>query len=366
MNRDNLPAHAKYGPSSMARIMACPGSVKLQEQSPPQAESVYAAEGTKAHGLCETVLLQEPYNVDDYDEEMVAGAKMYDTVCGGLLDSASAYGIEHLLVCDVDFFGTADCYALVDRTLHVIDYKYGAGVVVTPENNKQALTYAGLIFADREIAIEESGVDTVVLTIVQPRGRGEPVTHWTCDIGTVSAHMREADAAINSAKLANPPVALGDHCKFCTAKLICPAIKKAEEGVAQWDGRDIPPDEIDRMLVGAKAIEGKIKDLFAYAHNRIEAGERIPGWKLTLGRKTRIWLEEEKLIKWARRQGKMQTIYKKVLLSPTQASKVIDVDSLNQFIGSKVGKPTLKPSDAPGEAIESPMAGLAALGKRLS
>lgn len=45
-------AHAWVGPSSIARVLACPPSARFSEQF-PDTESDFAAEGTEAHELCE-------------------------------------------------------------------------------------------------------------------------------------------------------------------------------------------------------------------------------------------------------------------------------------------------------------------------
>ena len=39
-------------------------------------------------------------------------------------------------------FGTADCIIAGDGTLHVIDFKYGTGVLVEAERNPQMMLYA--------------------------------------------------------------------------------------------------------------------------------------------------------------------------------------------------------------------------------
>ena len=41
-----------------------------------------------------------------------------------------------------DGFGTGDCIIIADRTLHVIDFKYGQGVLVEAEHNPQMMLYA--------------------------------------------------------------------------------------------------------------------------------------------------------------------------------------------------------------------------------
>ena len=52
-------AHAKLSPSAAYRWINCPGSVALAEQCPPAPSSAYADEGTLAHAVAETKLMQQ-------------------------------------------------------------------------------------------------------------------------------------------------------------------------------------------------------------------------------------------------------------------------------------------------------------------
>ena len=377
VDRSKLPAHAKYGPSSMDRIMACPGSVRLQEQAPPQASSPYAAEGTRAHNVAEAMLLQEPGDIEhalnmcseagDSIDEVKKAVQVYVDHCDHFLDGAKSYGIEAKLVMDPTLFGTADCYFLTDGVLQVVDYKHGQGVIVSPIENKQMLTYAALLLVDEQSGIEAKDVSSVVLTVIQPRGQGVPVASWICTTEDIYQHLGEMIRAVEIAEQVDAPVKLGTHCKFCTAKLNCPALQAAERGVAKWDSRDLDPDSLDEMLVAAKALEGKIKDLFTYAYDRLEAGEKITGWKLTAGRKSRVWADEAAFIRWAKKNGRMNKVHSHKLLSPAQVDKALgeEYQKVSRFVETREAKPSLKPESAPGEPVENPMAALAALGQRL-
>lgn len=370
-----MAAHARFGPSSMSRILACPGSVKLQEMSPPQPESPYAAEGTLAHAIAEQMLLGVPDDelepCDQYPDMMDAVRK-YADYCNPLLDVADKYGIETKLKQDHELFGTADCWVLVHGILHVIDYKHGQGVSVSPENNRQGMTYAGLIFADEDIDIDYDDVESVMITIIQPRTADDvmpAIKHWMCSPKDIEAHMFEVERAIETAKKDNAPVALGDHCKFCTAKLKCPALAAAERGVDEWNINDIEPDLLGKLLDRAHVLEGKIKEIYAYCERRLEAGEHIPGYKLVQKRATRKWIDTDGVEKWAKRHGKMNLIHKKSLLSPAQVAKVVthsEFEALSQYIDAVSSGTTIAKESDKREAVLSPGAALRALGKRIA
>lgn len=40
-----------------------------------------------------------------------------------------------------DAFGTGDCLIVADQVLHIIDFKYGLGILVKAENNPQMMCY---------------------------------------------------------------------------------------------------------------------------------------------------------------------------------------------------------------------------------
>ena len=48
-----MTEHADIGPSALHRLLACPGSHRLSKSRPRGKTSIYAAEGTVAHEICE-------------------------------------------------------------------------------------------------------------------------------------------------------------------------------------------------------------------------------------------------------------------------------------------------------------------------
>lgn len=366
--RRHLPDHAPYSPSGMERIIECPLSVSLSKQAPPEPESIYAKEGTVAHGHGEEALLAGVTPVLPDDPEMQQGVEIYFNYCDPLIESATNYGVEAKLVADEELFGTADCwtYHAPARILEVIDFKYGFNPV-DPEDNHQALTYAACLFLDDEIPIREEDVDIIRLTIVQPRGAGR--TSWDTTPGRVGKHLEIVDGAIAASKLDNPPGAMGHWCKWCPAKIICPILTAAEEGVTSWDSRDLSDEELGELLLKAQVLEGKAKAIFAYAHARMEDGQAIAGWKLVAKRATRKWISETKVLAWARRNGKLKLMFKPTLLSPAQAGKVLggDFEQIEKMVEAISSGTNLKPSSDPAEeapSLGNALSAIAALPKR--
>ena len=51
--------HAELSPSKSSRWIACPGSIALSREAPPQETSSYAQEGTAQHTVAENCLRKE-------------------------------------------------------------------------------------------------------------------------------------------------------------------------------------------------------------------------------------------------------------------------------------------------------------------
>lgn len=363
IDRTTLPDHAPYSPSAMARIIQCPLSVSLSEQAPAEPESAYAAEGTNAHEVAEDLLLGDEkifkFNVP---QEMFDAAQVYFDHCDPLLEQASTYGIEFKAVIDEELFGSIDCYAVVDNHLHVIDFKYGAGVMVSPNRNKQLMTYAACLFLDEEVDLPT--VAGVTLTIIQPRAPGKAVQSWKCKPRDIDEHLQLVDGAINSAKMKNPPGRMGEWCRFCKAKIICPVIAAAESGVVNWKPNDLDLGDLGQLLLQAQVLEARAKALFTYAHARMEDGNKIPGWKLVAKRAQRKWTDEDAVKRWGKKHGMLKKLQKITLLSPAQIGKILgdDYDSLSHLVESVSSGTNLKQDDDPAEEVQSLGNALEAIG----
>ena len=131
--------HAILSASSAHRWMNCNPSARL-EQEFEDRETEAAAEGTAAHALCEHKLrramkMQSRKPTSQYDcDEMDAYTDDYVQFVLDTLTEARANCADPMLMIEqrLDFscyvpdgFGTGDCVIIADRTLHIIDFKYG-------------------------------------------------------------------------------------------------------------------------------------------------------------------------------------------------------------------------------------------------
>lgn len=252
--------HAKFSPSKMQRIIACPGSVAL-ESSLLDKRNDYADEGTVAHDVAARCLRDGTEAVEwvglaaDVDGN---GQVTWDNADGKFkvnesfaeavqvyVDSVrrKAHGKTLLVEQRVGFseaagvpdqFGTSDCIIIdaENGVLTIGDLKFGMGVKVFAEGNEQMLTYAAAVLETFGEILPEIG--SIELFISQPRLDHEDV--WTCTVADVQNHARKMREAISKAECALamyqddkavPELYFqaGDkQCKFCKAKAFCPTL----------------------------------------------------------------------------------------------------------------------------------------------
>ena len=155
-------SHTVASPSALHRLMRCPGSAVLCKSVPEQS-SKYAEEGTLFHSVMEYILKSklgeqvtnkwirmyiETYSTIVLEKEAVD--EMVDCVQGATqwfnLNFVNATQIIAetrlpMYYSDRDY-GTADVIVLFDDRLVIVDWKYGKGVDVSPNNNPQLISYA--------------------------------------------------------------------------------------------------------------------------------------------------------------------------------------------------------------------------------
>jgi hypothetical protein len=293
-----LPAHSQLGASSSERWMNCPGSVSLiamLNQLPPEDDVLltdpeYRRDGTEAHALAAYCLQNDLdcWEADDPEQWPNVSGDMMTAVQEYLdyvraLPTVERYVEQRVHLPDFhpDFFGTLDCAVVAPDRLHVVDYKHGVGVVVDAERNSQLMYYAWGYLATRQY--DDS--HPVALTIVQPRAfhPDGQIRSWETTVG----HIREwAETELRPAMGVTQDLeylCLGDWCRFCPAKLVCPAF----DGLAKKALRstEITYAEAQQLKMMVKAIEEK-------AFERLMAGKSVEGAKLVKKRSYRQWKEE--------------------------------------------------------------------------
>lgn len=350
----NVPekVHATLGASTSARWMACPGSVGLSQSIPPSSGSAYAQEGTRAHALAELCLTKgvEPevyvgveLEGGVVDEDMAEFVRIYVEHCREVRAEASNFWIERkfnlaALNPPAAMFGTADfvAYDSIMHELHVVDLKYGAGVVVEVKGNKQLRYYA--LGAALSLDPAMYPIEHVTMTIVQPRAmhpdgivRSETIPYYelvefAADLMAAARETQKPDAPLNA----------GSHCRFCPASGVCPTQRDHALAVVQdefsaldeWAPpapETIPAEQFADMLGKLHILDDWMSAMRATALARLERGEDVPGFKLVAKRAQRKWSNTSSVEQWLEADGyELDVIYEpRDLRSVAQIEKMM-------------------------------------------
>jgi hypothetical protein len=263
------PAHSPFGGSVAARVLRCPASVGLVEKVPPHLRkaSAYAERGTALH-TATAILIERERTLEDLVGETIEGYRITADDVENALRPALAYaealldepGAEYYLESHVAFptvgaFGTADLLVRIGATVHVVDFKFGAGVRVLalhPDGNEDILN-AQLLFyaaaARHSFPGFVSGADEIVLTILQPQSiepDAEMVSSVAVTHAELDAFIAVYHAACEEALSAAPRLERGAWCRFCAARPICPAHTGPLLDLAQFAMPTPPRTPVDK------------------------------------------------------------------------------------------------------------------------
>ena len=353
-------SHAILSASSSHRWLNCNPSARLEQEFEDQ-ETEAAAEGTAAHALCEHKLRKalklrskkpvSQYDCDEMDDytdgyvqfvmEQLAQAKLTCPDPQVLIEQRLDFS------CYVpDGFGTGDCLIIASPRLHVIDFKYGLGVLVDAYQNPQMMLYAlgALRIFDCLYDITE-----VSMSIYQPRR--ENVSTWTISVDELmdwaeNTLRPKADLAYKGEGEYSP----GSWCQFCKAAVKCRARAEAKLDLARFEFAQPPllsDAEIEEILGKLDDLTKWANEIMAYAQNAaINHGKEWAGYKLVESRTNRKYTDEEAVARAAASAG-YRDIYKKTLIPITEMEKLMGKQTFKEILGGLIAKPIGKPTLVP-------------------
>lgn len=270
--------------------------------------------------------------------------------------------------------------------LQIHDLKFGRGVKVDAEENKQLQLYA--LGALNQFSLLHD-FDTVLLFIHQPRLNH--VSEWALSVNALNAFGERAQdaaaAAITTAAVADCegaetlPIDVftsGEkQCRFCKAKATCSALTQSNFNTVADDFVDLSRD-IAPQISGAKErinacdtahlaevysqldfIESWCSAVRNGVHAELEAGRDVPCYKLVEGRPgNRAWVTTEAAEATLKSMRlKKEEMYSFTLISPTKAEKLLKKDNprrwskLEWLIFRSAGKPSIAPASDPRPAL---------------
>ena len=355
-----MPKHAYLSASASHRWLACPPSAKLCAQEEDRG-SPYAQQGTDAHELCQYLLekalgrpCRDPTeDLTYYDAEMQEAAEGY---CSFVMEQvAEAKKLcKDPLVCveqTLDFskwvehgFGTGDAVIVADDLLHIIDFKFGVGVLVEAADNSQLKCYAlGAVDTFGDLY----DIRRIRLSIYQPRRENvdtweltkEDLLKWADEVlAPVAKLAYEGEGEFNA----------GDHCQFCKVKANCRKRAEYAMELAKYDFAEAPTldeSEIAAILPQIDTLVSWAEDVKAYALNQALSGVRYPGFKLVEGRSNRRYTDEAVVAQVVSDAG--YDPYEKKLLGITAMTRQLGKKRFEELLRGLVVKPQGKPVLAP-------------------
>lgn len=352
--------HAVLSASGSHRWLNCLPSARLELEF-ENSESNAAAEGTAAHALCEHKLKKalhmrskrpvSSYNTDEMEEHSDA----YVEFVMEQFELAKQSCTDPLILIEqrLDFscyvpqgFGTGDCIIIGDKKLHIIDFKYGMGVLVDAVENPQMKLYA---LGALEIYDSLYDIEEVSMTIFQPRR--ENVSTWTISVKELK------DWAENELKLkakkaydGEGEYLTGEWCTFCRAAVKCRARAEEKLKLAQMEFK-LPPllteSEIEEVLSKLSDLTKWANEIIAYATDAaVNHGKEWHGFKVVEGRSVRKFKDEDAVAEVAKANG-YKDIFRQSLITLTEMERLMGKSKFEKILGDLIYKPPGKPTLVP-------------------
>ena len=352
--------HAILSASSSHRWLHCLPSARLELEF-EDTSGTAADEGTAAHALSEHKLkkalhIRSKRPISDYDsDEMEECTDAYVDFVMEQVELARNFCNDPIILIEkrLDFscyvpdgFGTGDCLIISDDRLHIVDFKYGMGVLVDAVDNPQMKLYA---LGALEIYDSLYDINEVSMTIFQPRR--ENVSTWTVPVEELKCWAEEelkpkAVKAYNGEGEYIP----GEWCTFCKAAVRCRARAEEKLKLAQTEFK-MPPlltdNEIEEILFILPDLTKWANEITAYATDAaVNHGKEWNGFKVVEGRSVRKYKDEDAIAEKAVSSG-FKDIYRKSLIPMTEMQKLMGKTKFEEILGDLIYKPPGKPTLVP-------------------
>lgn len=390
----NNDVHALLSPSGAKKWLACAASLAC-EKDIPNTSGKAAVTGTACHTIAEvhlnayirgTALLLErevgAYVLDEgkgqikalispmkgavlITADMIEQVRKYTDYCKPIIDVATYAKLEmrvnltevlHPGYEGVETFGTADIVAVQElantdeHMLTIGDLKTGRHRVEAKEN-KQLMLYALGVYRRLK---RRYNITVVRLVIFQPYAGG--ASEWDISVEGLELFAKFAqkrallalDAYFRGKKNLKasdfkPSV---DGCQWCRFSEQCAARTKTVNAVLAEELEDdftleLTPEQLvaeyEKLPLLRQHIDKVEKAMAAALHS----GKKVLGYKLVEGRPgNRAWKDADVVFE---KYGTM--LQKVVLMTPTEAVKVIPEEELKDFITRKPGAPCVATTD---------------------
>lgn len=390
----NNDVHALLSPSGAKKWLSCSASLAC-EKDIPNTSGKSAVTGTACHTIAEVHLNQYikgtalplerevgAYVLDEgkgqikalispmkgavlITADMIEQVRKYTDYCKAIIDVATYAKLEmrvnltevlHPGYEGVETFGTADLVAVqelanTDEHMLIIgDLKTGRHRVEAKEN-KQLMLYALGVYRRLK---RRYNIKNIRLVIFQPYAGG--ASEWDISVEGLELFAKFAqkrallalDAYFRGKKNLKasdfkPSV---DGCQWCRFSEQCAARTKTVNAVLAEELEDdfaleLTPEQLVAEYEKLPLLRQHIDKVEKAMATALHSGKKVPGYKLVEGRPgNRAWKDAEKVA------GKYGiALMKQVLMTPTEAVKVVPEEELKDFITRKPGAPCVATAD---------------------
>ena len=321
--------------SASSRWIACPASARLSEGVPFEPSGEAAQIGTAIHALAEKCFgtgekadayLGKQVEGITMTQENIEFAQAHIDHITNLKSELGAVKVEQYVTviddADIKLGGTADVIGFGNGILEIADLKTGR-VYVDADSSQMKIYALGTL-----AKIKSKPVETVRLSIIQPHS-GDTRTH-TMTVDELIQWRNETllPAIMEASNKDSQPKPSSNACRYCPAKVICPAQTKALELIpVKLDVKTLAPEVVSDLLARSEMVEDFIAALRKHATKVLEDGGVLSGWQLSPKRATRKWIDEAAAVVALEAAGiEHSKLMLTEIISPAVAEKLLGKD----------------------------------------
>lgn len=302
--------HTDNGPSTLWRRWLCPGSLRIEKNSPPERATKEATSGTICHKAMFDILAGN--KLDPLTEEQTesvryaieslsaivpwqTGKLAVDGCATGRTDDGGIWYAERQLDCRLTMgeeceVGTIDFYVKYPDRIVLVDFKFGGKFVDHPRKNFQLWDYALAIQATLPKYVP------TIAHIIQPSTGDNPMDPWTYDVAEYDTMIDQIQTIRKRARMPDAVLNPGLACQFCRGRRDCPARTQFARTL-DVDFESLTPIERGRALTALKLLNEESKRAMDHCHQLMkEEGVLVNGWyvQVVSGSRPHTRLAQEK------------------------------------------------------------------------
>lgn len=272
--RQREEAHHPFSPSSLGRIMLCPGSHRMARHKAraPQRNAEHAETGTRLHAAVSGAAAY----LDEEERALVARAAAFlarVTPTGWETLHETPLSLRDPETGAVLCSGTADFIALSDTEGLVVDLKFGHLELPQTSAGAQVGMYSAM-------ASQQYGRPFRAM-IYQPRlDRTYTMEDPPSPAQAILDLRATMDAAERGPLVLSPSM---EACQYCPVLSIChapPLAVESMEGLVTASLTNLDGQELGELGEAAKTAEGAAKAVLKEIKSRLKDRKEVPGWRI--------------------------------------------------------------------------------------